>query len=650
MTTWDGPAARRAAWPITRRTLLGLIGAAFVVGSAWLGFVTSERQGIAELRADSNHRLDLFSSAVQGVIKRLEYVPATIQLNQDVLDLLNHPDDVQQLRVGNDYLRRLNAHLGSVAVFVMNDRGVVIASSNGERPDDSLLHEDLSFRPYFLEALSGRVGRHFAIGIDGGEPGYFVSHPIRDGARVVGVAAIKISLAPIDQTWDMLGSRALLADANQVVILSSEPVWRYTALAELPLERRVDLQLTRMYNNRRLARFPLRVHPTNDDDGQIIEEHAPRAALLPALPRDAGMLVLSRTLDGMDWHVMTFSDLGAVRSQSMLSGAMSAVAASFVVLLALFLAQNRRIQRQKHAARLMLERANVELERNVESRTRDLTDANLRLRKEVAERERAEQTLRDAQGELVHTAKMAMLGQLATGITHELTQPLGAIRTLSGNASEFLRRGNLDALGGNLTIIARMADQMGGIIQPLKGFARKSRPMPERVDVAHAIGNALFLYESRLRKDSVELVNRCAPGAVHAWCDENRLEQVLINLIGNALDAMESVPQRRLTLEAVVEAAPDEAGARGGARDPASVVRIEVLDTGTGFDALARLHLFEPFFTTKPSGVGLGLGLAISRDIVREFGGDIEAFGRPEGGARFCLYLPTGPESVPHDS
>ncbi|HEY9239876.1 MAG TPA: ATP-binding protein, partial [Burkholderiaceae bacterium] len=612
-----------------------LIGAAFVAGSAWLGFATSERHGIGELRADANHRLDLFSSAVQGVIKRLEYVPATIQLNQDVLDLLNQPDDPQQLRIGADYLRRLNAHLGSIAVFVMNDRGVVIASSNGERPDDSLVREDLSFRPYFLEALSGRVGRHFAIGIDGGEPGYFVSHPIRDGARVVGVAAIKISLDPIDRTWDMLGSRALLADANQVVILSSEPSWRYAALTELPLELRVDLQLTRMYNNRRLARFPLDVHPTNDDDGRILPGSPVPEGRAALLPRDAGMLVLSRTLDGMDWHAMTFSDLGAVRSQAMLAGAMSAVAASFVVLLALFLAQNRRIERQKHGARLLLERANVELEGNVQSRTRDLTDANLRLRKEIAERERAEQTLRDAQGELVHTAKMAMLGQLATGITHELTQPLGAIRTLSGNASEFLRRGNLDALGGNLAIIARMADQMGGIIQPLKGFARKSLPLPQRVDVAHAIGNALFLYESRVRKGAVEICNRCAPGAVHAWCDENRLEQVLINLIGNALDAMEAAPVRRLTLDAAIDDA---------------VVRIEVLDTGTGLDAQALQHLFEPFFTTKPSGVGLGLGLAISRDIVHEFGGDIEAFARPEGGARFCLYLPTGPENVPHDS
>jgi C4-dicarboxylate-specific signal transduction histidine kinase len=245
---------------------------------------------------------------------------------------------------------------------------------------------------------------------------------------------------------------------------------------------------------------------------------------------------------------------------------------------------------------------------------------------------------------------MAILGQLATGITHELTQPLGAIRTLSGNASEFLRRGDLSALSGNLGIIARMADQMGAIITPLKGFARKSLPIPARTDVAHAVGNALFLYESRLRKEGVEVVNECVPGVVSAWCDSNRLEQVLINLVGNAMDAMAGAPLKRLTLRAALE--PERRAPVGPAAfEPAThTVRIDVLDTGTGLGEHARGHLFEPFFTTKANGAGLGLGLAISRDIVREFNGDIEAHDRPEGGACFSLHLPTGPADLPASS
>lgn len=608
---------------LQQRLLLVLVACAIIVGSAWLGYTVSERRGIATARAEANHRLNLAASAADGVIRRLEHVPATIQLSRDVLDLLREPQRRQRIAATNDHLRRLNAHVGSLAAYVLNDRGVVLASSNGEPGDDSSVGEDVSFRPYFLEALSGRVGRHFAIGIKRGQPGYFVSHPIHDGARVVGVAAIKVSIEPINQTWDLLGGPALLTDGNDIVILSAHAAWRYTALTPVPLERRVDLQLTRTYNNLRIQPFPLTLQRVDDGSGKAGDVASLR---LPAEAAASDTMVLSRPLDGMDWRLVLFHNLRAVRSEAAMNALAAAVAAGFVVLLTLHLSQRRRSMRQKLEARQALERANLELEEKVDARTRDLTEANERLLAEVGEREQAENSLRAAHDELVHAAKMAVLGQMATGITHELTQPLGAIRTLSGNAIEFLKREDWPALSGNLRIINRLADQMGGIIQPLRGFARKSAPRASATDVAHAMTNALFLYELPLRKHGVQVLNRCSPGSVQAWCDPNRLEQVLINLIGNAIDAMVGAPQRVLTLEARADA--------NGA------VRIDVLDTGCGFDAATRAQLFEPFFTTKAGGTGLGLGLAISRDIVRGFEGDIEADSRPEGGARLTLRLP----------
>lgn len=619
-----------------RRCLVAGLALALIAACAWLGFGLSEQRGIDTARAESNHRLDLFASAVDGIVKRLEPIPATIQLNPDVLALLREPAHPGRARAVDDYLRRLNAHVGSISAFVLNDRGVVLASSKSGPDDDSSVGEDLSFRPYFLEALSGRVGRHFAIGIKSNEPGYYVSHPIHDGPRVVGVAAIKISLDPINQTWEMLGAPGLLADTHQVVIMASDPSWRYKALTEMPIERRVHLQLTRMYNNLRVSPFPVAVAFDDDESVRMLTHNlsARRQA-----NGGAGTMVLSRTLDGIDWRLMIFVDLNPVREAAIGSGFMAAVAAGFVVLLLLHLAQRRRIQRQRREAEHLLERVNGELELKVAERTLDLTEANERLRTEAAEREQVERSLRATQSELIHAAKMAMLGQLATGITHELTQPLGAIRTLSGNAVEFQKRGDSEALSGNLKIIARLADQMGGIIQPLKGFARKSQPVAARADVAQAVLNALFLYELPLRKHEVTVVNRCGAERLAAWCDPNRLEQVLINLIGNAIDAMSAAPVRTLTLEAVVE--PGSGDATRGPR-----VRIDVIDTGPGLCEAVREHLFEPFFTTKASGKGLGLGLLISRDIVREFHGDIEAVNRPDGGARFSVRLPMGPTTA----
>ncbi|MFM2121529.1 MAG: hypothetical protein RL722_2997 [Pseudomonadota bacterium] len=643
------PRSRARAWHQAGLALAVVLAIAL---GAWAAYAASERAGLRALRSETNHRLDLFAAVVESRVRRLEALPATIQLHGEVLAALRAPADAGRVAAASDHLRRLNAHLGSLAVFVLDERGVVLASSNRDRPDDSRPGSDMGHRPYFLDALAGRVGRHFALGAGSGEPGYFVSHPIRDGARVVGVATIKISLAPIEQVWELLGAPALLADAQQIVILSSQPEWRYTALAELPLERRVDLQINQLYGSLRIPRFPLPVQLALDEESQLVEGLLPAGlgplpaaasagGLVPTAAgrQGAGTLVLGRTLDGMDWRVLLFADLRGVSREAARNGLLAGVAVAFVMLLLLVLRQRQRLQGQKREARRMLERHAAELESKVERRTRGLREVNTRLRKEVAEREQAERTLRSAQDELVHAGKMAVLGQLATGITHELTQPLGAIRTLSGNASEFLRRDDLEAVGGNLALIARLADQMGGIIQPLKSFARKSAARPVATDLGLAIGNALFLYDQRLRKAGIEVRLELPADLPRLWCDPNRLEQVLINLVGNAIDALQDLPAgqpRRLCFEAEVGADTPAGAAQGGPQ-----LRLRVSDSGPGLDEATRARLFEPFFTTKPAGAGLGLGLAISRDIVREFGGEIEGVaGAAHEGAVFLLHLP----------
>jgi len=595
---------RRPSW---QGLTLALLALAAVLGAGWLSFDASERQGTEALRREANHQLELFAAAVEGVIQRHEAAPATVQLSPEVLALLREPQSAARQAAADLYVRRLNAHLGSLSVFVLNERGLVLASS-----DAGMQGEDLAFRPFFLEALSGRVGRHFAIDARDGRPGYFVSHPIHDGARVAGVAAIKISLEPINAAWDTLGSPALLADSNQVVILSSEPAWRYTRLAEPSLEQRIDLQLARLYAGQSLPRFPLRVDLRIDEDSQVLEGVLPHGLRQGngGAPAGAGrpMLVLGRTLNGMDWRLLMFSDLKPVRQDALGMGLLGGLGVGIVLLLGLIVQQRRRLQRQQA-----------------------LAEANRRLQREVAERQQAEATLRQAQDELVHAGKMAALGQLATGITHELAQPLGAIRTLAGNALEFMRRDDLASVQGNLQILTRLADQMGQIIQPLKGFARKSRAQPVRCDVGQALSNALFLYDQRLRQEQVTLQRELEPGQLQAWFDANRLEQVLVNLIGNALDAMQGREHRRLWLDA------------GRSTEG---VWIAVRDNGPGLDEATLGRLFEPFFTTKAAGVGLGLGLAISRDIAREGGGELEALNHPDGGAIFRLTLPHEPRTL----
>lgn len=617
------PSRALSTRPLSVLALLLVIG---LIGFG--GYRASEYQGMQTLRTDAGHRLDLFGAAVDGIVNRYAHIPATIQLNEEVLALLRKPRPSGSVAAANRFLERLNGHIGSLAIFVMDERGIVLASSNWKQPD-SFVGEDLSFRSYYLTGLSGQVGRHFAIGITQGEPGYYVSHPIRDGERVVGVAAIKIGLAGIDQAWDLLGAPALIADENGVVILSSVPDWRYTALGPLSSDSRVEAAVSRLYNNRPIGNFPVAIDAALGPAGQEIHSGG-RLGIAPGRALGSTYLVHGRQLSSTGWRLLIFSDLQPMRAQAAGHGALAAVATGCVLLLLLVVAQRRRILRQKLEAKALLEQANAQLESKVARRTRALTDTNARLRKEVAERQQAEQTLRAAQDELVQAAKLAVLGQLAAGITHELAQPLGAMRTLSGNAVEFMKRGNLATVEQNLGIIARLADQMGRIITPLKTFARKSPAIPAATDVAHAVGAALFLLDQRLARAGITVINHCEPGRAVAWCDQNRLEQVLINLIRNAGDAMADSPRKTLTLAA----APADDG-----------VVLRISDTGCGLPEGGAL--FEPFFTTKPPGEGLGLGLAISRDIVREFGGDLRADKRPEGGARFSLHLPAAPKEQP---
>lgn len=632
------PAAKSHAEPSLATT--GLLGrvvlalAALLMIAATGGWVyeRSFAHGADTLKAASNDRLDLFASVVEARVRRLEPVPATIQLNPAVVRLLRDAS-AAHVADANDYLSRLNAHLGSEAVFVLDVRGVVRASSNTAQRDDSLLGEDVSYRPYYLDALAGRSTRHFAIG-SGNRAGYFAAHPIHDGARVVGVATIKIGLDALEQTWSMLGAPALVADANEIVILSSQPPWRYTALTDLSPQRRVDLDLTRIYGALHLPRFPLQVELSVDEDSQeaqgLLQVRGTRAAEVGGLPQGrAGYLVLGRSLDGMDWRVLLFSDLTSVRQQAMIDGVGGGLAVAFLLLLALYWTQRRRIERQKIAAKRLLEEANAALEQEVGRRTQELTDTNTQLRKEVAEREQTEKTLRAAQDELVHAGKMAVLGQLAASITHELTQPLGAIRTLSGNAAEFMRRGNHGAAQDNLSIMSRLVEQMGRIIDPLKSFSRKSAATPEATDAGRVIEQALFLFQLRLRDEKVRADNRCAPGEWTLWCDPNRLEQVLINLIGNAIDAMRETTDKAL----LISATPCQLGDQ-----PALALHVQ--DSGKGLSDTDLAHLFQPFYTTKASGSGLGLGLVICRDIAAEFGGELQARNVPGGGACFTLTVP----------
>ncbi len=281
-----------------------------------------------------------------------------------------------------------------------------------------------------------------------------------------------------------------------------------------------------------------------------------------------------------------------------------------------------------------LQQAHDQLERRVAERTGDLLDTNRRLTHEIEEHRRTEAELRHTRNELIQTAKLAAIGELAAGINHELNQPLTAIRFYAGNAKTFMHKSQVHKVEENLDHIDGLTEHMGRIISQLKLFARKSSGKPVPVSMNAVIDGALTLLEPRLQRQQVAVIRHLPVQEVLCLGDMVRLEQVLVNLIGNALQAMESVPDAALYLEVTT--------AEG-------LVMTAIRDRGPGIPEDQLAQIFDPFFTTKEIGEGLGLGLSISLRIIEELGGTLRAHNHPEGGAVLTLELATAPAHEAHN-
>jgi two-component system C4-dicarboxylate transport sensor histidine kinase DctB len=266
--------------------------------------------------------------------------------------------------------------------------------------------------------------------------------------------------------------------------------------------------------------------------------------------------------------------------------------------------------------------ANADLEVRVERRTRALSETNAALRREAAEREQAQAALARAQQDLVQAGKLSALGQMSAGISHELNQPLMAIRSFAENAVLFLERGQTERATENLGRISDMARRMGRIIKNLRAFSKQQAEPMRRVDLVKVLAESMEMVEARARQQDTRLVCDVPDHPVWVQGGEVRLGQVFVNLMTNALDAMSESALRALTLTLI----------------PDTPIRVEVRDTGAGVAMPDKV--FDPFYSTKEVGAseGMGLGLSISYGIVKGFGGDIRVR-NCEPGALFIVEL-----------
>lgn len=546
------------------------------------------------------------------MLEKFVGLPQLVSTEPEIVDLVLNPDNPNAVRTANWFLKGRMVLLGAADIYVIGPDGTTLAASNFEGPV-SFVGENFSYRPYFQDAMAGFFGRFFALGTTSGKRGYYFSAAIRVGSVARGVIVFKIDLDSIEETWRSEEYEVIVTDPDGIVFMASRNEWLYTTLEPLTPQLIERTAQTRRYDDAIIAQLPLRrVGAHGDLD--LIE--------IASAGSGREYISVSEEMPLAGWTVSVLMDTAPARSQTLVILTAAGLFLSFLALVGWVLLQRR--ARQKERMR-QLAATRKELERRVADRTAALNDANIMLRNEVVERNAAEQELRRTQDDLVQAGKLAALGQMSAALSHEFNQPLTAIRNFSRNASTFIDRGESEFAKSNMERIGHLTERLANISRSLRNFARRPGETFGAVSVADSINAVLDILAWRLNDGSMT-VSVSAETSVHqVRAEPVRLQQVLMNIIGNAADACADKPGSRLVIDA---------------RRQGNAIEISLSDNGPGIPAAIVPRIFDPFFTTKDIGSGMGLGLSISYNIVKDFGGDLKVDNSPLGGAEFIIVLP----------
>ena len=553
----------------------------------------AERYYRNELTEQNRQTLDLYVANLLGTLNRYEVLPRILG-DLPALRAVLQQDSPQVRDNANRLLKRLRNQTGADVIYLMATDGNTLAASNWDE-EDSFVDRNFAFRPYFRQAMEGRLGRFFGLGTTSGKRGYYFGAAVRDGDQVLGVLVVKVDLDHTETLWGSTPEQLLVTDNFGVVILTSRPDWRFRATRGLGVDEREQIAFDQPY-------------PTLYPQDLTLNIDA--------------WLIQSRELKETGWTVRILAPVSLVERP-----VRTVVAIGAATLLALLLWLGLLMQRRRHfLERLALDsQARQQLEQRVLERTRDLEALNSRLKVEVLEREQAQQELVRAQDELLQAGKLSALGTMSASISHELNQPLAAIRSYADNARVLLDHERVDEARDNLRLISELTARMASIIAHLRAFARRDQHAPERVALQPALDDALALLAKRRQAMGVELIRDLPEATLWVQAGETRLRQILANLLANALDALGERPQpRRIWLRAELEG---------------DGVLLTLRDNGPGFSAEALQRAREPFLTTKTSTQGLGLGLAICDTLTRALGGELRMSNHAEGGAQLGLFL-----------
>jgi len=526
-------------------------------------------------RGASEVRLALYSANLLSELQRNSIVPQLLSRDPALIGALNSEDYTQSTA----RLLSFVDEIGAASLLLTDTEGRIVAATNRER-----LGENQRNQQSFVEAMRSNIT---TFNVDEREEGGFsfsYSRRVDDGGLALGVVTVGVDLARLERAWAGIADAVMVLDSTGKAILSTEPRWR----------GRVEPEAVALLEPQTAIERALRT--------------APDWMALPinAYLRGDGVMRQEVRVPFQGWRVVSFTTYQSVRER--VNAILALEIMGFAILLAgLFWLLSRK---SRHDARMF------------QRETAQLRQLNVRLQREIAEREKVEKDLEVAERTVAQTSKLAVLGEMSAAVSHELNQPLAAMKTYLAGARLLISRDRPDEAVVAVQRIDSLIERMGAITKQLKSYARKGSNTLQPVDVKDAILSALAMMEPQLRQRQVAISRVLPDHPVMIFADRMRLEQVIVNLLRNALDATRTTPQPNVE---IILAQGD-------------VVRLTVRDNGTGIEDLD--DLFEPFYTTKQPGDGTGLGLAISSGIVSDFGGRLTARNARQGGAVFEVELP----------
>ncbi|WP_196260105.1 ATP-binding protein [Pelagibacterium limicola] len=571
----------------------------------------------SEAEARGQNTLRLAVAVLRGHLARFERLPQLLADHEDIRRLVSNPGDDEFVEEMNLWLKSINALLESSDLYVMLPNGDTLAASNFDT-DTSFVGGNFAYRPYFLDPMEGRPGRFFALGTTSLKRGYYFGAPVIIGGDVAGVVVIKIDIDAIEDNWRGGDYEIFVTDPEGVIFMTSKTDWLFMSVPPLTgdlLERTAE---TRRYADAQLRDLPTSRGAYADHELLLVEDGGTFREFL----------MLTEEMAEAGWTVKVLLDTTPARAQALSAVILAVLVVGLITLSAAIYLQRRARLRERR----QLERAAQEqLERRVAERTAELAAVNTKLEEEIGERKATEAVLRKTQSDLIQAGKLAALGQMSAALSHEFNQPLSAARNYADNALVLIERGRIEDARGNVTRISGLIDRMASISRHLRNFARKPNQRLSAIDLGEVVRDTLEIIDWRIKAGEAELTIDLGDVPVRVLAGPVRLEQVLVNILGNAIDAVSEGEDKRVEL---------------AARHTDDAVTITVRDHGPGIPTGLGGRIFDPFFSTKGVGKGLGLGLSISYNIIKDFGGELRAENHPEGGAVFTIVLkPAGQTS-----